>query len=185
MTRIAATHPITALLPDTTRTETLATYGECNNCGEVYPETADLAPISDLTERVMPGEPMPLGECPACGALVSLIERHEYPILMTVLSKTQSAARDAATRMIDAVAEQDDHTTITGAALLHQTTQQSTPLTVTLNGLTPDGGVVTEIAETTFTPDSLPLVGQWIATVAAQHGGRFIGIDATVTWPMD
>ena len=46
---------------------------ECGNCGKVADEEelAKVFPdIPDLTERIAPGEPVPLGECPACGALV-------------------------------------------------------------------------------------------------------------------
>jgi len=41
---------------------------ECGNCGKVHP-AKDLMEIKDLFERVFPGEVMPSGECPACGAL--------------------------------------------------------------------------------------------------------------------
>jgi hypothetical protein len=41
---------------------------QCQNC-EWTGQDADLAPIYDIFERVAPGEPMPSGECPECGAL--------------------------------------------------------------------------------------------------------------------
>jgi len=37
------------------------------------------ANIPDLGQRVMPGEPMPAGECPECGALAHVIERWTCP----------------------------------------------------------------------------------------------------------
>ncbi len=40
----------------------------CDNCLRLWTE-AELQPIKDVFERVAPGEPMPAGECPACGAL--------------------------------------------------------------------------------------------------------------------
>ena len=49
---------------------------ECGNCGRVWDE-ADLAQIfpdiPNLTERIAPGEPVPFGECPECGALVHAV----------------------------------------------------------------------------------------------------------------
>ena len=46
---------------------------ECVNCGKVSDEkdlTHVFPNIPDLTERISPGEPVPFGECPGCGALV-------------------------------------------------------------------------------------------------------------------
>lgn len=49
---------------------------ECDNCGEVCAE-ADLRSvfpdIPDLMVRIAPGEPVPVGECPKCGALVHAV----------------------------------------------------------------------------------------------------------------
>lgn len=47
---------------------------ECQNCGEVWGENELVNPIPDLVERVAPGEPMPAGECPECGALCHALE---------------------------------------------------------------------------------------------------------------
>lgn len=41
----------------------------CANCGASYEDMGDMNYISDLHERVAPGEIMPAGECPACGCL--------------------------------------------------------------------------------------------------------------------
>jgi DNA-directed RNA polymerase subunit RPC12/RpoP len=40
----------------------------CQDCGKKWP-TAALYPVRDAGQRVAPGEPMPAGECPECGAL--------------------------------------------------------------------------------------------------------------------
>lgn len=45
----------------------------CDNCESRF--TANkLLPIKDVFDRVAPGEPMPLGECPNCGALCHAVE---------------------------------------------------------------------------------------------------------------
>jgi hypothetical protein len=41
---------------------------ECQNCDLPWNEDS-LNPVEDLTMRVAPGELMPAGECPACGAV--------------------------------------------------------------------------------------------------------------------
>jgi len=41
----------------------------CDNCDWIG-SLSELLPIKDIFERVEPGEPMPNGECPECGALV-------------------------------------------------------------------------------------------------------------------
>jgi hypothetical protein len=46
---------------------------ECQDCGTRWDE-ADLRAVRHLTERVLPGEPMPSGECPECGALCHAVE---------------------------------------------------------------------------------------------------------------
>ncbi len=46
----------------------------CGNCAFVTFNLEVLPPIKDLLHRVAPGEPMPAGECPTCGALVHLVE---------------------------------------------------------------------------------------------------------------
>jgi hypothetical protein len=43
---------------------------KCPDCGATV-ESGDLVyPIPDVEEKVLPGEPMPVGECRECGALV-------------------------------------------------------------------------------------------------------------------
>jgi len=41
---------------------------KCQNCEKQWTDK-EVQPVKDLWERVTPGEPMPSGECPACGAL--------------------------------------------------------------------------------------------------------------------
>ena len=50
---------------------------ECGDCGRISDETEIVRVfpnIPDLTERIAPGEPVPFGECPDCGALVHEIK---------------------------------------------------------------------------------------------------------------
>jgi len=42
---------------------------QCANCQAYWHSDELVYPIPHLEERVAPGEPMPEGECPACGAL--------------------------------------------------------------------------------------------------------------------
>ena len=49
----------------------VTTYA-CQNCNFVTQDRDQLAPIRDIHQRVEPGERMPAGECPECGALVHL-----------------------------------------------------------------------------------------------------------------
>ncbi len=47
---------------------------ECQNCDEKFTEGELINPIPDIGQRVAPGEPMPAGECPKCGALCHEVE---------------------------------------------------------------------------------------------------------------
>jgi len=47
----------------------------CQNCGWETEDPSQLHEIEDLLERVAPGEPMPHGQCPECGALCHLEKR--------------------------------------------------------------------------------------------------------------
>lgn len=46
----------------------------CQNCDNIYDEQNLVTP-EHLSERVAPGEPMPSGECPDCGALCHTIPK--------------------------------------------------------------------------------------------------------------
>ena len=46
---------------------------ECQNCGKIHKQgqlKREFPDIPDLWQRVSPGEPVPAGECNACGTLV-------------------------------------------------------------------------------------------------------------------
>jgi hypothetical protein len=45
----------------------------CQNCGRIWDEVLLVTPVTDIDQRVSPGEPMPSGECVACGALCQQI----------------------------------------------------------------------------------------------------------------
>jgi hypothetical protein len=49
---------------------------ECQNCQTMWDKSV-LNPIKDIGQRVAPGEPMPSGECPDCGALCHPVETEE------------------------------------------------------------------------------------------------------------
>ncbi len=55
---------------------------ECQNCGWRGAEER-LEPIEDIFQRVDPGEPMPAGECPECGALCHEIDEATPPKAVT------------------------------------------------------------------------------------------------------
>jgi len=45
------------------------TVYECQDCGKRWSLDELKLDIPDIQQRVAPGEPMPAGECPDCGAL--------------------------------------------------------------------------------------------------------------------
>jgi len=50
----------------------------CDNCAWTG-KTLDVQPIHDLEERIAPGEVVPAGECPECGALAHLVQVPNCP----------------------------------------------------------------------------------------------------------
>lgn len=52
-----------------TKTREIEPLFECQNCGWKGPEEDLKKYIHHIQDRVAPGEPMPAGECPKCGAL--------------------------------------------------------------------------------------------------------------------
>lgn len=76
---------------------------ECQNCdwrGE------DVRPVVRLLERVGPGEPMPSGECPECGALCHLIL---YTFSENELDLIKDALQDAMEHLDDKPEMHDDY----------------------------------------------------------------------------
>ena len=59
----------------------------CENCGVGYRSISELDPVVDLEERVATGEPMPVGECPACGAVVHPVAEDWWPIPSSALDR--------------------------------------------------------------------------------------------------
>lgn len=55
--------------------EVTETLHLCQNCRRHFKEDDLVNPIPDIEQRVAPGEPMPSGECPDCGAVCHLMER--------------------------------------------------------------------------------------------------------------
>jgi len=49
---------------------------ECQNCGTKW-TAKELEPVEDVLERVAPGEKMPAGQCPECGAVCHQVEEDE------------------------------------------------------------------------------------------------------------
>lgn len=48
---------------------------KCQNCDLVWADSILINPIPDLSMRVAPGEIMPSGECPACGAVCHTVKK--------------------------------------------------------------------------------------------------------------
>lgn len=44
----------------------------CAICDHLRDSGDLIYPIPNLEERILPGDPMPLGECPDCGELITL-----------------------------------------------------------------------------------------------------------------
>ena len=66
---------------------------ECQNCGETWPEDR-LEPVRHLTERVAPGERMPAGQCPDCGAVCHEIDDEGGKTVCTECAKEEDDAGD-------------------------------------------------------------------------------------------
>jgi hypothetical protein len=50
---------------------------KCQNCQREWPDSVLINPIPDLMERIAPGEPMPSGECPGCGAVCQPVPKED------------------------------------------------------------------------------------------------------------
>ncbi|APH74132.1 hypothetical protein [Aquibium oceanicum] len=49
----------------------------CDDCGETH-RADELDMVTDIEERISPGEIVPAGQCPSCGALAHLVNPPEY-----------------------------------------------------------------------------------------------------------
>jgi len=64
----------------------------CQNCQEQW-DADDLEPLKDVEERVAPGEPMPAGECPDCGAVchgVKMRYNHAFHMAFEVITESEN-----------------------------------------------------------------------------------------------
>lgn len=59
----------------------------CDNCNAGYHSVSELSPVVDFQERVAPGEPVPVGECPACGAVVHPVTEDWWPVPQSALDR--------------------------------------------------------------------------------------------------
>lgn len=69
----------------------------CDNCGGIF-FNFQLKEVSDLLSRVQPGETMPSGDCPKCGALCfphhqSLIDEHLEAFITRLLDNYKDVRR--------------------------------------------------------------------------------------------
>jgi len=64
----------------------------CDNCSSEWTKN-DLDSIDDLEARVLPGEPMPAGQCPECGAVCHGVKtkfNHAYQMAFEVVSDSKN-----------------------------------------------------------------------------------------------
>lgn len=60
---------------------------KCDNSDAGYRSISELKPVTDLEQRVAPGEPVPVGECPACGAVVHPVADDWWPVPQSALDR--------------------------------------------------------------------------------------------------
>lgn len=60
---------------------------KCDNCDAGYRSISELRPVTDLEQRVASGEPVPVGECPACGAVVHPVADDWWPVPQSALDR--------------------------------------------------------------------------------------------------
>ena len=94
-------------------------YGQCQNCGKIRSrkEMVPLESVKHLLQRVDPGEPMPIGECHSCGALMQPISEAEIrtqhnkqfdieaTVVVSVCATTKAGAQRKAGRLLAAVTQ--------------------------------------------------------------------------------
>ena len=67
----------------------------CNNCLANW-KTHELRPIKDVFDRIAPGEIVPAGECPDCGALCHLVQPPKRVVVNIHGGLVQDVYSDAA-----------------------------------------------------------------------------------------
>ena len=70
--------------------EKMAGYVEhyrCDNCQKGYRSLYELNPVRDWEQRVAPGEPKPVGECPQCGAVIHPVEQDWWPVPRSAMDR--------------------------------------------------------------------------------------------------
>lgn len=73
----------------------------CQDCSTVFTEDELVNPIPDIGQRVGPGEPMPSGECPKCGALCQEMNRLELlELLLEHLEDTGESSDSGESYMV-------------------------------------------------------------------------------------
>lgn len=69
---------------------------QCQNC-DLIVDDDQLEAITDIMQRVAPGEHMPSGQCPSCGALCHPVEEDQVPPIIQMPAESALAnAADAA-----------------------------------------------------------------------------------------
>lgn len=77
-------HPAPSVLDDIAR---CAVHYRCDNCNAGYHSISELKPVTDLEQRVAPGELVPVGECPACGAVVHPEADDWWPVPQSAIDR--------------------------------------------------------------------------------------------------
>lgn len=74
---------------------------ECQNCSKTWADDELKTYIHHIQDRVEPGEPMPSGECPECGALCQPMDRLELlESLLESLEDTGESSDGGASYMV-------------------------------------------------------------------------------------
>jgi endogenous inhibitor of DNA gyrase (YacG/DUF329 family) len=87
-------HPLRSQPGGITQEETMKIV--CGNCQKTVHSEDELAhvfpDIPDLLQRISPGEPVPIGECPDCGALVHTEPDYQCSVCEAMVEETQMRA---------------------------------------------------------------------------------------------
>lgn len=51
----------------------------CSGCRQRLDDDSLVFPVPNVAEKVLPGEPMPVGECPDCGTLIQTTDTNPTP----------------------------------------------------------------------------------------------------------